>query len=90
MSMPAAIREKRETQDPAEPFSAALEHIEKRGSLLSFAPDRAQRLELMKAMSKKGLVAWNATARKYELTTTGGECLAEHRRTILSQSRAAR
>jgi hypothetical protein len=85
-----AIPEKRDTQEPAEPLSAVLEHIEKRGSLLWFAPDRAQRLGLMMAMIKKGLVVWNETARKYQLTTFGGQYLAEHRQTALLPSRVSR
>ena len=76
MSTSDAIREKRGTQKPAEPLSAALEHIEERGSLLWFAPDRTQRLGVMKAMTGKGFVAWNATAGKYELTPLGRQRLA--------------
>jgi len=89
MSTSDAIREKRDTQKPAEPPSAALEHIEERGSLLWFAPDRVQRLALMKAMTEKGFVAWNATARKYQLTPLGRQCLAGDQRTARLQSGAA-
>jgi hypothetical protein len=56
MSTSGAIREKRNSQDPVEPLFAALEHIEKQGSLLRFAPDRAQRLGLMMAMTNKDLL----------------------------------
>jgi hypothetical protein len=79
MSTSDAMRENRDTQEPAAPFSAALEHIENWGSLLWYAPDRAQRLRLMKALTEKGFVVWNATERKYELTTLGDQCLAERR-----------
>ena len=40
-------------QASAEPLSTALEHIEKRGSLLSLVPDRGQRLEWMGALTKQ-------------------------------------
>jgi hypothetical protein len=79
MSMSGAVREKTYTDEPTEPLFAALEHIEKRGSLLWLVPDRAQRLGLMKALTKQKLVAWNPTAAKYELTTLGAQCLAEYR-----------
>jgi len=36
----------------------------------------------MKAMFEQGLVVWNKTARKYELTTSGRQCLAEYRKKI--------
>ncbi len=73
----------KDTQEPLpEVLSDALEHIEKRGSLLRFAPNRLERLGLMKAMFEQGLVVWNKTARKYELTTSGRQCLAEYRKKI--------
>ena len=86
MSTSGAIR--KTTQDAVEPLLAALDHIEKQGSLLQFTPDRAQRLGLMMAMTKKGLVAWNATAVRYELTALGDECLAQHRKSIAPQAKA--
>jgi hypothetical protein len=66
---------------------AALEQIEKCGSLLRSTPDRAQRLRLMKEMSEQSLVVWNSTAAKYELTMVGLRCLAEYQETINSRQR---
>jgi hypothetical protein len=86
MSTSGATR--KTTQDAVEPLLAALDHIEKQGSLLRLTPDRAQRLGLMMAMTKKGLVAWNATAVRYELTALGDECLAQHRKSIAPQVKA--
>jgi hypothetical protein len=79
MSMPDARREEKDPQKPADPLMAALDHIEKRGSLLWLVPERAQRLGWMKELTKQKLVAWNAAAAKYELTTLGGQCLAGRR-----------
>ena len=59
----------------------ALEHIEARGSLMLFASDHAQRVRLMKRMTEFKLVAWNAVAKKYELTPFGCQCLAARRGT---------
>jgi hypothetical protein len=81
MSTSDTIREKRDTQTPLEPLFVALEHIEARGSLLLFAPNHAQRVRLMKAMTEIELVAWNATVKKYELTPFGRQRLAEYRGT---------
>ena len=75
MSMSDAIRDTRDTQPSLEPILVALEHIEARGSLLLFAPDHAQRVRLMKVMTEIELVAWNAMAKKYELTPFGCQCL---------------
>jgi hypothetical protein len=86
MSTSGAIR--KTAQDAVEPLLTALDHIEKQGSLLRFTPDRAQRLGLMIAMTKKGLVAWNATAVRYELTALGDDCLAEYRKSITLQAKA--
>jgi hypothetical protein len=81
-----AIRERRDTQTPVvEPIFVALEHIETRGSLLLFASDHAQRVRLMKMMTEIELVAWNAMAKRYELTPLGRERLAEYRATIQLQ-----
>jgi hypothetical protein len=71
----------RDTQTSLEPILVALEHIETRGSLLSFTHDHAQRVRLMKVMTEIELVSWNAGAKKYELTAFGCQCLAAHRGT---------
>jgi hypothetical protein len=54
-------------QASAEPLSTALEHIEKRGSLLSLVPDRGQRLEWKGALTKQDA--------KYELTSLAANTL---------------
>ena len=73
------IRETRGTQTSLELILVALEHIEARGSLLSFTHDHAQRVRLMKVMTEIELLAWNAMTKKYELTPFGCQCLAAHR-----------
>ena len=62
-------------QASAEPLLTALEHIEKRGSLLSLVPDRGQRLEWMGALTKQRFVRWNAQDAKYELTSLAANTL---------------
>ena len=79
MSSSDAARDRSDTA--LEPILVALEHIEAQGSLLLFAPDHAQRVRLMKVMTEIELVAWNAMAKKYELTPFGCQCLAEYRGT---------
>jgi hypothetical protein len=58
-----------------EPFpevrASALQHIDIHGSLVRHSPDRAERLVLMKALSKQGFVAWNKKLGKYHLTAFG-------------------
>ena len=66
-------------QASAEPLSTALEHIEKRGSLLSLVPDRRQRLEWMGALTKQGFVRWNVL---------GGEYLAASRAELRGPARS--
>jgi hypothetical protein len=82
MSTSDVIRERRDTETSVEPILVALEHIDARGSLLLFAPDHAQRVRLMKAMTEIKLVVWNAMAKKYELTPFGRQRLAEYRGTL--------
>ena len=81
MSTSDAVRERGDSQTTLELILVALEHIEARGSLLLLAPDHAWRIRLMKRMTEFELVAWNAVAKKYELTPFGCQCLAEHRGT---------
>jgi len=56
-----------------------LEYIEMRGSSLGFPAARRERLALMNAAIRQGLIAWNRMRGKFELTTQGNKCLAEHR-----------
>ena len=73
------IRERGDSETTLELILIALEHIEARGSLLLLAPDHAWRSRLMKLMTEFKLVAWNAVAKKYELTPFGCQCLAARR-----------
>ena len=84
MSTSDAIGEKKDAQTPLEPLFVALEHIEARGSLLLFAPDHAQRVRLMKAMTETELVVWNAMVKRYQLTAFGLHRLAEYRGTTFA------
>jgi hypothetical protein len=77
MSMSGAVLET-ERLPFSEPLVSALEHIEKRGSLLSLAPDRSQRLGLMKALTEHSLVCWSVPSGKYELTSVGRQYLAQY------------
>ena len=68
----------------------ALEEIHARGNLLRFAPERPDRLALMQVLSVQGLIGWNKTLAKYELTEAGNECLAQyHDRLAKGQRKAA-
>jgi hypothetical protein len=68
-----------DAQTSLEPILVALGHIETHGNLLSFTRDHAQRVRLMKRMTEIELVAWNATAKRYELTPFGCRCLSAHK-----------
>jgi hypothetical protein len=76
MSRSDTVREK---DSQIELILVALEHIEARGSPMLFAPDHTQRVRLMKRITEFKLVAWNAVAKKYELTPFGCQCLAARR-----------
>ena len=86
MSTSDAIREG-DTQRNLEPLLVALEHIEARGNLLLLATDHAHRVRIMKSMTELKLVEWNAVIKKYEMTSYGRQCLAEHRGTTDPQAR---
>ena len=58
------------------------EHMEERGGLLGFATTRQERLALMKAALRQGLMVWNITRGKYERTTFGHKRLEEYRHKI--------
>jgi hypothetical protein len=72
----SAMRKICDAQTSLEPILVALEHIETYGSLLSFSRDHAQRVRLMERMTEIKLVAWNAVAKRYELTPFGYQCLS--------------
>ncbi len=59
-----------------------LEHVEKCGSLQGFWASRREKLALMKAMTTQGLIVWNKTIGKYELTAFGHKRLEEYRHEI--------
>jgi hypothetical protein len=50
---------------------AALEIIRQGGDLEQFAGDRAEMLALMMTVTKRGLIAWNRTQARYDLTRLG-------------------
>jgi hypothetical protein len=77
----STLHEMGDAQTSLEPILVALEHIETHGSLLSFTRDHGQRVRLMRRMTELGLLAWNAIAKRYELTPFGCRCLSARRGT---------
>ena len=52
-------------------IGAAMEHIKAHGNLDGFAAGRGERLALVSTAVKQGLVMWNRSRGKYELTSRG-------------------
>jgi hypothetical protein len=50
---------------------AAMEHIKARGNLDGFRADRSERVALVYTAARQGLVAWNKSRSRYELTSLG-------------------
>lgn len=71
--------EKREQSDCANLRIDILAYIELRGSSLGFPAARQERLTLMQAAIRQGLIEWNGAVGKFVLTTLGRERLAAHR-----------
>jgi hypothetical protein len=59
-----------------------LEYIELHGSLRGFLVPHQGKQELMNAAIEEGLIVWDKIIGKYDLTTTGGARLEEHRHKI--------
>jgi len=66
----------------AEVSGAVLGHIEERGRLHGFTVPRRDRLLLMKSALEQGLIVWNKSVGKYELTGFGHKHLEEYRHKI--------
>jgi hypothetical protein len=62
-----------------------LAYVEKSGRSFGFPAPRLERLTFVKAAIMQGLIAWNRTLGKFELTTQGQKRLAEHRHTTASE-----
>jgi hypothetical protein len=56
----------------------ALEEIEAQGNLLHFAPERTDRLTLIRILADRKLVAWDRSLARYQLTTLGQDALATY------------
>jgi len=61
-------------------IGAAMEHIKARGNLDGFPADRGERLALVSTATRQGLVSWNKSRGKYELTGHGHRHLRALRR----------
>lgn len=72
-----------------EAVPTALEYLSDHGHLLGFAPDRDQRLSLMRFLVTSGLAIWNQVLRKYELTPQGRDSLANYHMKIAAGLRNA-
>ncbi len=60
-------------------ISAAMEHIQDQGNLDAFPGGQNERLALMLTASRQGLVTWDRTGERYELTSLGRERLGMRR-----------
>ena len=69
----------REQSDCADLRIDVLAYIELRGSSLGFPAARQERLTLMQAAIRQGLIEWNGAVGKFVLTTLGHERLTAHR-----------
>jgi len=58
---------------------AALAHVAEHGHLHAFALPPSEKQMLMRVAIVEGLFVWNEKFQKYELTTKGGERLAQYR-----------
>ena len=85
----SARRDQGDNDHLHEMVPTALEEIEARGHLLNFAPNRPQRLALIKVMAEKGFVVWNRALVKYELTALGYENLAKYQDKIAAGRKSA-
>jgi hypothetical protein len=76
--------------DEALRIGAAMEHIKARGNLDGFPADRSQRVGLMYAAARQGLVAWDKSRSRYELTRLGEQRLVNLRIAVDDSSRLDR
>jgi len=75
----AMSEEQRKQRARADLRIELLEHIELRGSSLGFPATRQERLTLVQAAIRQGLIEWNSAVGKFALTTFGREHLAAYR-----------
>jgi hypothetical protein len=57
-------------------IAAVLEHVRDHGGIQGFPGTRQERLAFMKAATEQGLIVWNKTLLKYDLTVVGQRRLA--------------
>src|SRR5437867_6352868 len=60
-------------------ISAAMEHVQDHGNLDAFPGNQNEKLALMLTASRQGLVTWNRTQERYELTSLGRQRLGMRR-----------
>src|SRR5437588_7794375 len=59
-------------------LGAALEHLDRRGNLDEFPATANERLALLTTANRRGLVRWNRTDSRYELTSLGRRLGIKH------------
>ena len=69
---------------------AAMEHIKARGNLDGFPAGRSERLALMSTAGRQGLVVWDKSRSRYELTSLGEKRQGDLRTHVSDRSRADR
>ena len=69
---------------------AAMEHIKARGNLDGFLAGRSERLALMATAGRQGLVVWDKSRSRYELTSPGERRLGGLRTLVSGSLRADR
>ena len=61
-------------------IAAAIEHIKAHGNLDGFPASRGERLALVSTAGRQGLIAWNRSRARYELTSRGHRHVRFNRR----------
>ena len=56
-------------------LGSVLEHIDRQGNLDDFSGTQSEKLALMRTANRRGLVSWNSTASRYDLTNLGRQQL---------------
>jgi hypothetical protein len=76
--------------DEALRVGAAMEHIKAHGNLDGFPADRSQRVALLYAAARQGLIAWDKSRSRYELTRLGEQRLVGLRTAVDDPSKLDR
>src|SRR5262245_8718267 len=71
-------------------IGAAMEHIKARGNLDGFLAGRSERLALVSTAGRQGLVVWDKSRSRYELTSLGERRLGNLQRHVSDPSRVDR